>query len=109
MLLIANVSMPSFTPTLRGAVEAVIVQTNLSESVGQNLDKPLKVMSWCLYLVCKALFTSFRKVFLMVIFFIDPLFQPWIKKQIDPTHLPGLINFLILTTINTEVKFDTIS
>lgn len=37
MLLIANVFM-------RGAVEAVIVQTNLSGSVGQNLDMPLKVM-----------------------------------------------------------------
>lgn len=34
-----------FTPILRGAVEAVIVQTNLSGSVGQNLDMPLKVMS----------------------------------------------------------------
>ena len=42
MLLIANVFMPSFTPTLRGAVEAV--KTNLSGSVGQNLDMPLKVM-----------------------------------------------------------------
>ena len=55
------------------------------------------------------MFVFGRKVLLMVNFFIDPLFQPWIKKQIDPTHLPGLINFLILTTINTEVKFDTIS